>query len=133
MPLHLWPATLVILASEHRLDTLILEPSFDIHRNQPFKEGIIIDIKMASYGSSTTPWQDRLEEACRDNNFPSPQFELVSDRRGGRTAWSSRVMVKGQVFQARFWYDGKNLNNAKEDAAELALHYVSSSPSSPWQ
>lgn len=42
-------------------------------------------------------------------------------------------MIKGKVFQARFWYDGKNLNNAKEDAAELALRYVSSSnPSSPW-
>ena len=41
-------------------------------------------------------------------------------------------MIKGQVFQARFWYDHKNLNNAKEDAAELALRYVSSSRSSSW-
>ncbi|CAI4219922.1 unnamed protein product [Parascedosporium putredinis] len=69
---------------------------------------------------------------CRDKKYPLPHFELVSDRRGGRTAWSSRVMVKGQVFQARFWYDGKNLNNAKEDAAQLALAYVKSSPASPW-
>ncbi|PKS11523.1 hypothetical protein jhhlp_003288 [Lomentospora prolificans] len=88
---------------------------------------------MASYSSSTTPWQDRLVEACRDKNFGCPKFQLVSDRRGGRTAWSSTVTIKGQVFRARFWYDGNNLNNAKEDAAELALLVVSSGSSSLWQ
>lgn len=55
---------------------------------------------------------------------------------GGRTAWSSQVTVSGQTVAARFWYDGKNLNNAKEDAAELALGMVhaaaaSSNASSP--
>ena len=39
-------------------------------------------------------------------------------------------MIKGQVYQARYWYDHKNLNNAKEDAAELALRQFSSSRSS---
>ncbi|SPO05009.1 uncharacterized protein DNG_07694 [Cephalotrichum gorgonifer] len=89
----------------------------------------------SSTKSSASPWQDRLEEACRDNNYPLPHFQYVSDRRGGRTAWSSRITIEGQVFQARFWYDGKNLNNAKEDAAELALRslrYVNGSPSSSW-
>lgn len=28
---------------------------------------------------------------------------------------------------ARFWYDGKNLNNAKEDAAEMALGWIQQS------
>lgn len=51
---------------------------------------------------------------------------------GGRTAWSSRVTVHGRTLSARFWYDGKNLNNAKEDAAEMALNFLSgSTPSSP--
>lgn len=46
---------------------------------------------------------------------------------GGRTAWSSRVTVSGQTVAARFWYDGKNLNNAKEDAAEMALSCIQAS------
>ncbi len=43
---------------------------------------------------------------------------------GGRTAWSSTVQVYGQSITARYWYDGKNLNNAKEDAAERALTWL---------
>ena len=49
---------------------------------------------------------------------------------GGRTAWSSTVTVYGSVHSARFWYDGKNVNNAKEDAAEVALQWLSNSSSS---
>ncbi|GKT44200.1 uncharacterized protein ColSpa_04381 [Colletotrichum spaethianum] len=66
----------------------------------------------SSYNSQGGTWQERLE--------------------GGRTAWSSRVTVHGRTLSARFWYDGKNLNNAKEDAAEMALNYLTgSNPSSP--
>lgn len=43
---------------------------------------------------------------------------------GGRTAWSSVVTIEGQQIQARYWYDGKNVNNAKEDAAEVALQHM---------
>lgn len=49
----------------------------------------------------------------------------IENELGGRTAWSSRVTVNGAIHQARFWYDGKNLNNAKEDAAEVALSFIS--------
>jgi hypothetical protein len=53
---------------------------------------------------------------------------------GGRTAWSSTVTVQGQNIAARFWYDGQHVNNAKEDAAEVALkHLTGSNPSSPSQ
>jgi hypothetical protein len=133
-------------------------------------------------GSSTTPWQDRLEgmrsdifdrrrslmlirimqrpavmlkfihqssKSCRivevSQRKPRPQFffkflffcfwRRITDGKtlaGGRTAWSSRVTIHGQSIQARFWYDGKNLNNAKEDAAEMALNWITgSNPSSP--
>ena len=41
---------------------------------------------------------------------------------GGRTAWSSSVTVQGAQFQARYFYDGQYINNAKEDAAEVALN-----------
>ena len=39
---------------------------------------------------------------------------------GGRTAWSATVTIQGQNIAARMWYDGQYLNNAKEDAAEVA-------------
>ncbi|KAF6803811.1 hypothetical protein CSOJ01_10649 [Colletotrichum sojae] len=86
----------------------------------------------SSYNSQAGTWQERLEDACREANILPPVFQIVSDRRGGRTAWSSRVTVHGRTLSARFWYDGKNLNNAKEDAAEMALNYLTgSNPSSP--
>lgn len=47
---------------------------------------------------------------------------------GGRTAWSSTVTVQGQNISARYWYDGQNVNNAKEDAAEVALKHLNGSP-----
>ncbi|KAI0198414.1 hypothetical protein F4808DRAFT_262064 [Astrocystis sublimbata] len=72
-------------------------------------------------------WQDKLEEVCRDYQISPPDYQLVSDRRGGRTAWSSVVHVYGQRFQARYWYDGNNLNNAREDAAEAAFLWLNSS------
>ncbi|KAK3994551.1 hypothetical protein QBC44DRAFT_41489 [Cladorrhinum sp. PSN332] len=97
--------------------------------------------KNSSSSSSSSPqsnttrpnWQEMLFEACRTFHLPNPEFAIVSDRRGGRTAWSSTVTILGQVYNARYWYDGKNLNNAKEDAAEVALGWIrgTSSPSSP--
>jgi len=70
-----------------------------------------------------------------------PQYVDLSDRRGkasplsspfdsnltaksgagGRTAWSTMVTVNGMNFQARFWYDGTYLPQAKEDCSEIAL------------
>ncbi|KAK4189375.1 hypothetical protein QBC35DRAFT_145738 [Podospora australis] len=79
------------------------------------------------------PWRQRLEDTCRQWQIQAPVFQIVSDRRGGRTAWSSRVTVYGETLDARFWYDGKNINNATEDAAEVALNWLNSGsvPSSP--
>jgi hypothetical protein len=51
---------------------------------------------------------------------------MFSDRRGGRTAWSSKVVVDGQCHAARYWYDGRYLNNAKEDVAEVAYLWLTS-------
>ncbi|KAK0743778.1 hypothetical protein B0T18DRAFT_392494 [Schizothecium vesticola] len=82
--------------------------------------------------ASSGVWQERLNEACYEYQCAAPVYQVVSDRRGGRTAWSSRVTVGGKTHSARFWYDGKNLNNAKEDAAEVALTYINGgSPTSP--
>ncbi|KAI9884304.1 MAG: hypothetical protein M1823_003913 [Watsoniomyces obsoletus] len=81
----------------------------------------------------TSYWQERLQEHCRANQLHPPVFNIVSDRRGGRTAWSSTVTVGVHNVQARFWYDGQYINNAKEDAAEVALQQLraSWSPTSP--
>jgi len=50
---------------------------------------------------------------------------------GGRTAWSSTVTVQGQNIAARYWYDGQYINNAKEDAAEVALMQLNAQSRSP--
>ncbi|EHL00005.1 hypothetical protein M7I_4087 [Glarea lozoyensis 74030] len=79
----------------------------------------------SSYSSNTSnrSWVEKLED-----------YQIVSDRRGGRTAWSSTVTVQGQTIPARYWYDGQYVKNAKEDAAEVALKQIeASSPSSPSQ
>jgi hypothetical protein len=78
-----------------------------------------------STGSSTA-WQERLEECCREARINPPVFQMFSDRRGGRTAWSSKVVVDGQCHAARYWYDGRYLNNAKEDVAEVAYLWLTS-------
>lgn len=50
---------------------------------------------------------------------------------GGRTAWSSTVTIQGRCFAARYFYDGQNTNNAKEDAAEVALTALRSQGGNP--
>lgn len=49
---------------------------------------------------------------------------------GGRTAWSAiaNIASLGQKFQARFWYDGQWVNNAREDAAEVGIKWFQSMP-----
>ncbi|KAI9865784.1 MAG: hypothetical protein M1824_000044 [Vezdaea acicularis] len=85
-----------------------------------------------SMGRALT-WQEKLQDHCRDSRMHAPVWNIVSDRRGGRTAWSSTVTINGQNIAARYWYDGQYVNNAKEDAAEVALQQlrVISAPPSP--
>ncbi|KAJ6015667.1 hypothetical protein N7540_010258 [Penicillium herquei] len=95
-------------------------------------------------------WQDQLSDHCRRTKLAPPVFNIVSDRRGtypisfrhltadadcpyfgiagGRTAWSSTVTVHGRNVAARYWYDGQYINNAKEDAAEVALQLLNQQP-----
>ncbi|KAI4174241.1 MAG: hypothetical protein LQ343_002379 [Gyalolechia ehrenbergii] len=76
-------------------------------------------------GGRSSTWQDKLQDHCHRLHLPTPIFSIVSDRRGGRTAWSSTVAISGHhVIQARYWYDGQYVNNAKEDAAEVALQQL---------
>ncbi|KAI9900610.1 hypothetical protein N3K66_004872 [Trichothecium roseum] len=80
----------------------------------------------AAHSTGAMTWQERLDEFCRESQLSPPVFQMFSDRRGGRTAWTSKVTIDGQVLSARFWYDGKNINNAKEDAAEQAMLWLTS-------
>ncbi|KAL9058927.1 MAG: hypothetical protein Q9162_001484 [Coniocarpon cinnabarinum] len=87
----------------------------------------------ASSSPSQTPsrWQTNLSDACEERQMSSPSYQIFSDRRGGRTAWSAHVTVvdatgSPRTFHARNWYSGEYVNNAKEDAAELALKEVES-------
>ncbi|KAF3768466.1 hypothetical protein M406DRAFT_30489, partial [Cryphonectria parasitica EP155] len=65
-------------------------------------------------------WQNKLAGICSKYGVSTPQFSIFSDKRGQRTAWTSFVIIANCSFPARFWYDGKFLNNAREDAAEVA-------------
>ncbi|KAL2198002.1 hypothetical protein P885DRAFT_33702 [Corynascus similis CBS 632.67] len=70
-------------------------------------------------------WQDKLWLLCLEYNIKPPSYQIVSDKRGGRTAWSSELEFEKKLkFHARFWYDGNNINNAKEDVAEVALGWL---------
>ncbi|PLB50573.1 hypothetical protein P170DRAFT_474135 [Aspergillus steynii IBT 23096] len=83
-------------------------------------------------GSTRVSWQTQLHEHCRRAKISPPVFNIVSERRGGRTAWSSSVSIQGQnTIAARYWYDGQYINNAKEDAAEVALKHLNQTPSQP--
>jgi len=63
----------------------------------------------------------KLDTYCNANGLNQPVYHTASDRRGSRTAWSRSVEVGGQVFTARYWWDGTYIHNANEDAAEVAL------------
>ncbi|KAF1960624.1 hypothetical protein CC80DRAFT_488919 [Byssothecium circinans] len=69
-------------------------------------------------------WSQRLREHCSVRGFGEPVWQDVSDRRGGRTAWSSIVSVQGNQYPARFFYDGAYMEQAREDAAEMALRTI---------
>ncbi|KAF1995280.1 hypothetical protein P154DRAFT_526480 [Amniculicola lignicola CBS 123094] len=58
---------------------------------------------------------------CDAVHCPSPFYQPVSDRRGGRTAWSIVCQVNGRNYPARYWYDSAREDQAREDAAEVAL------------
>ncbi|KAL2050540.1 hypothetical protein ABVK25_009209 [Lepraria finkii] len=103
-----------------RSSTLISSPS------SPFASSTLS--RMASPGGAnsgvaqrSSTWQDKLEEHCQNRRIPLPSYNVLSDRRGKRTAWSCTVSVGGQNIPARYWYDGQYVNTAKEDAAEAAL------------
>jgi hypothetical protein len=83
-------------------------------------------------------WQEKLNDHCKNAQMRPPVWNILSDRRGGRTAWSSTVMVEGLTHPARYWYDGRYVENAKDDAAEVALQRMGvvqapTSPQSPGQ
>ncbi|KAF2877634.1 hypothetical protein BDV95DRAFT_535348 [Massariosphaeria phaeospora] len=75
--------------------------------------------------AQTAPWSTRLREHCQVRQLGEPSWQDISDRRGGRTAWSSVVALPGgTTYPARFWYDGAYMEQAREDAAEMALRHL---------
>ncbi|KAH3952009.1 hypothetical protein HBH53_051820 [Parastagonospora nodorum] len=69
-------------------------------------------------------WVQRLSEHCTVRGFSNPSYQTVSDRRGGRTAWSSIACINGVTYPAKFWYDGEYVEQSKHDAAESALRIL---------
>lgn len=112
------------------------------HPSPPFCHDIYLCLQLpvqamssnnqSGLGRSYT-WVEKLEEYCRVSKLARPAFNILSDRRGGRTAWSSTVTISlndgvSQTLQARFWYDGQHVNQSKEDAAEVAYRLLASKP-----
>ncbi|KAF2681619.1 hypothetical protein K458DRAFT_273429, partial [Lentithecium fluviatile CBS 122367] len=65
-------------------------------------------------------WSERLREHCRAHHFKNPAWRAISELRGRRTAWTAVVDLGGQSYPARFWYDIVYLEQAMEDASEVA-------------
>ncbi|PUU83623.1 hypothetical protein B9Z19DRAFT_822952 [Tuber borchii] len=87
----------------------------------------------ATYNYITPPmctkWQDRLIAYCKEHHLSEPLFQDFSDRRGGRTAWTTMVTIGSRVPEplriwAKFSYEVTYVNNAREDAAECALQHL---------
>ncbi|OCL09261.1 hypothetical protein AOQ84DRAFT_375957 [Glonium stellatum] len=78
--------------------------------------------------SRPNSWQDKLRDHCLNFRLEQPRWQDVSDRRGGRTAWSSIVVIQGRQIAARYWYDGRYVEQAREDAAEVALQMLGAAP-----
>lgn len=81
------------------------------------------------------PWISTLRFLSRLT--PCNRFQMLTlSPAGGRTAWSSTVTISPpsshsqQTVQARYWYDGQYVHNAKEDAAEVAFRTLTSGRSS---
>ncbi|CEL02388.1 hypothetical protein BJX68DRAFT_219627 [Aspergillus pseudodeflectus] len=66
-------------------------------------------------------WRMKLQFYCDKTSVAPPIYNTFSDRRGGRTAWSCSVVVHGTTFHSRYWFDGEYVENAMEDAAEVAI------------
>ncbi|KAB8231071.1 hypothetical protein ETB97_010349 [Aspergillus alliaceus] len=82
------------------------------------------NVPPANNGNVRSSWQEQLKEHCRSQKLQEPVFNIYTERRGGRTAWTCVVLVQGRQYSAQFWYDGNYINNAKEDAAEKALNVL---------
>ncbi|CCX06137.1 hypothetical protein FPQ18DRAFT_383395 [Pyronema domesticum] len=85
-------------------------------------------------GNTKDIHQEKLKQVCIARGWPEPKYCLVSDRRGGRTAWSCTVHVGSQVqgayqVSARYWYNGHH--NAYEDAAEVCFNNIVKAQAAP--
>ncbi|KAF2746389.1 hypothetical protein M011DRAFT_468860 [Sporormia fimetaria CBS 119925] len=69
-------------------------------------------------------WRDLLKAHCAVRGLPEPRLQDVSDRRGGRTAWTCRAEFNGTVINALYHYELQRLEQAREDAAEQAVRYL---------
>ena len=80
----------------------------------------------SSSGSKPSEKQRALVALCNERGLSAPKFQAVSDRRGGRTAWTCAVTVNEEPIHARNWYS--DMNDAAEDAAEVALQSLGVTP-----
>ncbi|KAL4892341.1 hypothetical protein BDV59DRAFT_202844 [Aspergillus ambiguus] len=104
----------------------------------------IITDRRGMLSAAQLPLQYLLAKARRplvstvQSGVPSPTFTftlqvlfpLTAAASGGRTAWSCFVHLKVANVCSQYWFNDKNINNAKEAAAEAALKWLLN-PSTP--
>ncbi|OXV08018.1 hypothetical protein Egran_04218 [Elaphomyces granulatus] len=79
----------------------------------------------SSFAHLPNPSPRRPKQTCKQPVFILPSHILLGSTNScGRTAWSSTVTIQGRNIAARYWYDGDYINNAKEDAAEVAIMQI---------
>ncbi|KAF2733030.1 hypothetical protein EJ04DRAFT_298764 [Polyplosphaeria fusca] len=83
--------------------------------------------------SQRETWRQKLRTLCDRSGWSEPTFQDVSDRRGGRTAWSCVAVVQGTHYSARFWYDGQYADQSREDASEMAWRTITGNLTTPAQ
>lgn len=62
-------------------------------------------------------YQDQLDAFCVNNGLTLPSIQLLSNRRGGRTAWTAYLDFEGQRIEAGYWYDRGEVDKAREEVA----------------
>ncbi|KAI9717097.1 MAG: hypothetical protein M1828_007430 [Chrysothrix sp. TS-e1954] len=75
---------------------------------------------LQSRSQSNVTSEQRLAAFCLQKNLGLPSYQVLADSRGGRGAYSCVVLVQGNQFHARSWFNGNEQMQAREDAAEVA-------------
>ncbi|XHG01957.1 hypothetical protein AWENTII_005323 [Aspergillus wentii] len=65
-------------------------------------------------------WQANLEAYCRQNNIQPPEYKFKYENNYGKVCWTCVVHVHDEKIPVQRWYNLDSIEQAKEDAANVA-------------